>query len=493
MPFLVYLLLLNLLSPRLNSAAWPPGTPSPGALARCWAKQVEPLGPQYLQVRYQEQRSELEHSAQPWQQTPYQARGTLWINATQFRQIDTLFSPTRQKQYYAKTQADPQTLLVLEPGEDKLTAISPQRLAAQSLAVARYSPIWLLDYAHRYPPVLEPKRSSTQRACYQLQINQTRVSLYIRRSDGLLDQVTLLEADPMLGDLLTTITYQDYRRLDQSWQPTRITIDKVNGRLHDQVLLAQAKLSPQAPVLLQQPADYALTPVGQVSPTLQVEKYSDHLYFITLPHTDDRVMLVEFKDFLLVAEAPLSSENGELIIQQVRQLSPAKPIRYFVAGHHHPHYLGGVRPFVHRGATILSSPGNETYFHDLISAPHQLSPDSLALSPKPLKLESVGAHKTITDGQFRMEIYHMGHQSAHTDDYLIYYFPDQQLLFEDDLVWIPKTGKPARVSDRQAGLYRFIAQLGIPVRLIVQSWPVGDMGVKTEIPFTDLAASVEQK
>ncbi|WP_381508031.1 MBL fold metallo-hydrolase, partial [Spirosoma flavum] len=442
MPFLLYLLLLNLLNSRLTSASRPSGTMSQKVLARCWAKQVEPLGPQYLQVSYQEQRSELEHTAEPWQQTPYQARGTLWINATHFRQVDTLYSPTRKKVYYAKTQADPQTLLLLEPGEDKLATVSPQRLAAQLLAAARYSPIWLLDYAHRYPPALDPERSSTQRACYQLQLNQTRVRLFIRHSDGLLDQVTLLEADPMLGDLLTTITYQEYRRLGHSWQPTRITIDKVNGRLHDQVLLAQAKLTPQAPVLLQRPADYALTPVGEVTATLHSEKYSDHIYFITLPHTDDRVMLVEFTDFLLVAEAPLSSQNGELIIQQVRQLVPAKPIRYFVAGHHHPHYLGGVRPFVHRGATILSSPGNEAYIHDVTAATHQLSPDSLALAPKPLKLESVGAHKTITDGQFRMEIYHMGPQSAHTNDYLIYYFPDQQLLFEDDLVWLPKTGKP---------------------------------------------------
>ncbi|GAB3746068.1 MBL fold metallo-hydrolase [Spirosoma pomorum] len=467
--------------------------PAPDPLQTCWNKQVKPLQNQFLTLTYQEQKQEMEHSAEPWQQTPYQATGTVWVNASQFRQADTLLSPTRNKTYYAKIQATEQTILKLDHGQEKLASVTRQMLTEQLLHEARYSPVRLIEYAYQHHIRPDSKRSTAQRTCYPLSINETTVCLFIRRSNGLLDQITLLAPDDMLGDLLTTIRYENYTSANQSWQPTRVTIDKVNGKLHDQVQLVRSTIVPTAPKLLDAPADYQLASSTAPTPTAIPEKYNEHIHFVTLPHTDDRVMIVEFKDFLLVAEAPLSSQNGELIIQQARQLAPTKPIRYFVFGHHHPHYLGGVRPFVHKEATILCSPGNEAYVQQLVQAPHQLRPDSLQLSPKPLKLESVGAHKTISDGEFSLDIYHIGKLSAHTNDFLIFHFPSEQLLFEDDLVWIPKTGKPARVSARQTGLYKAIKTLELPVRTIVQSWPVADMGVKTTISFSELAASVEGK
>ncbi|QJD80823.1 MBL fold metallo-hydrolase [Spirosoma rhododendri] len=487
MPFVICLLFSWFLLP-IDSAPAVASDP----LLICWNNQVKPLQNRFVQLSYQEQRNELEHSAEPWQQTPYQASGTIWVNATNFRQIDTLRNTTRNRTSFTKTQADTQTLLV-KHGDDKLTSVSRAMLDEHPLTAARYSPIRLIEYAYQHHLRPDSASSTNQATCYRTTINQTVISLFIRRADGLLDRATLLAPDDMLGDVLTTLTYQDYAAVGPSQQPTRVIVDKVNGKVRDQVRLTQSIVTDQAPTLLDTPADYRLDMTPTPVATARSEKYSDHVYFVTLPHTDDRVMLVEFTDFVLVAEAPLNSENGELIIQQAHQLIPDKPIRYFVFGHHHPHYLGGVRPFVHKGATILCSPGNDDYVTYLVQAPHRLKPDSLAMAPKPLKLEAVGARKTITDGQFSMDIYHIGSQSAHTSDYLIYYFPSEQLLFQDDLVWIPKTGKPTRISTRQTGLYRAIQQLGIPVRTVIQSWPVADMGVKTEIPFAELAASVDSK
>ncbi|AUD06853.1 MBL fold metallo-hydrolase [Spirosoma pollinicola] len=475
----------------LPAPSTPPRRQEP--LLACWTRQVKPIQEHYLRFTYIEQRNELEHSAQPWQQTPYQARGIIWINAANFRQIDTVRNLTRQKTYVAKTQASAQALLLIEPGEDKLAPVTPERLLQQTIQAARYSPIGLIEYFYRHHIPQDRKRSTADQACYSTTMNKTLVRLFIRQSDGLLTQLVTVQADDMLGDVLSTITYHDYTWVGASQQPTRMTIDKINGKLYDQVQLSPGTLLSEAPQLMAMPADFQWQTPQAPKPAAQVEHYNDHLYFINLPHTDDKVMVVEFKDFMLVAEAPLSSQNGELIIREVRRLAPTKPIRYFVFGHHHPHYLGGVRPFVHKGATILCSPGNEAYVQYLTSAPHQLQPDSLARAPKALKLEEVGTHKTITDGQLRLDIYLIGSQSAHTNDYLIYYFPGEQLLFEDDSVWLAKTGMPARASARQVGLYEAIEHLGLAVGTIIQSWPVSDYGVKTVIPFADLKASMPVK
>lgn len=117
---------------------------------------------------------------------------------------------------------------------------------------------------------------------------------------------------------------------------------------------------------------------------MRVETYRPRLHFVELKHTDDRALVVEFNHFLLVAEAPLSSENGELIIWAAQQLAPGKLINYFVAGHH-PHYLGGLRPFVQRGATVLVGPGDEAYVRYFAAAPHTLRPDSLQRPPGPCR------------------------------------------------------------------------------------------------------------
>ena len=110
-----------------------------------------------------------------------------------------------------------------------------------------------------------------------------------------------------------------------------------------------------------------------------------------------------------------------------------------------------------------------------------------------LVFEEIKDSLKISDGKTEMTIYFIGEKSFHTKDYLIYYFPNEKILFEDDLVWISKSGELKKASNRQAGLFNAIKDLGIEVKTIIQSWPVKDYGVKTVIPFEDLEKSVSIK
>jgi hypothetical protein len=136
-----------LLTNSSNGSTWYAVAPDP--LSRCWKNQVQALGKQYIQAHYRHQRVELEHGARPWQQTPYQATGRLWLNAQGFRQSDTLFSPTRQKTYFTKTQTDAQAVLLLEHGTTKVSQASRARQLEQPLTLAPYSPLLLIEHAYR--------------------------------------------------------------------------------------------------------------------------------------------------------------------------------------------------------------------------------------------------------------------------------------------------------------------------------------------------------
>ena len=479
----------KLLLPLLLCLLLPWGASAKDYLNACWHQQGQPLQARYLQLGYRETLNELEHNAAPWQATAYTGRGTVWCNADNFLKRDTLQAATRT--YFSRTQRTAATLLFQDYGDQGLLAVSEETRREYVFRAARYSPVLLLAYfvQHRVPA---DKDAPAGFARYQATIGQTRVSLLIRRADALLDQVLLLAPDEMLGDVATSFTYRDYAPVAGLRYAASIHVEKFNGQVQDDVRVLTATVGSEAPALLIAPAGYQLPPASAVRPPdISVETFRPHLHFVALKHTDDRALVVEFDQFLLVAEAPLSSENGELIIREAQKIAPGKPIRYFVAGHHHPHYLGGLRPFVQRGATVLHGPGDGPYVRYLATAPHTLRPDSLQRHPRPLQAEEIQTSKTITDGRFEMQIFCIGAQSAHTNDYLIYYFPSEKLVFEDDLAALPAQGVPRKASARQAGLYRAIRALGLPVETVVQSWPVTATGLKTVFPFSDLEQSVK--
>ncbi|MEO0043129.1 MAG: hypothetical protein RL329_2577 [Bacteroidota bacterium] len=461
-------------------------------LQKCWEKQVKSQQDSYLTFSYQEKINTLEHSFEPWEQTKAVSKGRISQNTSHFLQKDTFQYVGRNKHYYTTSELNATQLLLLEHGDTTLFPVTKSMFLNKKIETSRYSGACLIDYFHQQK--IKPSKSTDKTwIVYETIINQAVVKLYIRKSDNLLDKTTILKHDDLFGDILTTVFYQDYAKLDGVFYAQHMVIEKINGKLLDDVIISNASLYKKILSLLVAPTQYQFAAEEVNKPDIKIEKYSNQIHFIELKHTDDRVLLVEFKDFLLVAEAPLSSENGDLILQAAKKIAPHKPVQYFVFGHYHPHYLGGIRAFVHEEATIICSKQDEAYVQYLTNAPHTLQPDHLQLHPKPLKIQEIKDSLTISDGSFEMKIYFIGKKSQHTNDYLVYYFPNEKLLFEDDLVWIPKVGDIPKSSGRQTGLYDAIQALHLDVKTIIQSWPVSEMGVKTVIPFADLEKSIMVK
>lgn len=486
MKVLCFSLLLVLVAAPLGHAR----SKAPDYLRACWQQQVQPLQRSPVSFRYQETLAQLEHSFQPWQATNYLGAGRLWSSPDGFAKSDTLRRGSSTN--FSQTQYSPATLLFQDYGDKQLTPVTEAAFAEFPVQAARYSPALLIGYFMARPHAPAPE-STPQTAVYETRLGGAVVRAYIDTRTGRLGKVTVLSADDLFGDVLTTYTYQDYATLGRLVYARRVVIEKINGKLTDTVTLLSA--APAAsPSLLPAPTGYRLAPAAPAGPSpITVEHYGPHLHLLGLAHTDDKVLVVEFDTFLLVAEAPLTSANGELIIREAHKIAPGKPIRYFVAGHYHPHYLGGVRPFVQRGATVLTTAGTRPYVQYLVAAPRTLRPDSLHLRPRPLKTEEITASKTIVEGGFEMQIHLIGSKSQHTNDYLIYYFPTEKVLFEDDLAWVPRQGEIKKASARQAGLYQAVRERGLDVTTVLQSWPVRDYGVKTVIPFSDLEQAMQAK
>jgi glyoxylase-like metal-dependent hydrolase (beta-lactamase superfamily II) len=466
------------------------GVVAKSELEKCFAKQVKPLQSQHLSFSYREQLNEFYHSPQPWQQKRYDGSGMVWCNGDQFLKQDTLVSGKRI--LYSKTQFSKDELLYLDYGRKEFSPITSATLASQLWECARYTPMPLIQYMAGQK--LSPEKQSDKAfAAYRSKIGDNVVTMYISSSDHLVSKITVLGNDDLYGDVLTSFVYADYVAEGKVIYPKKISIEKTNGKLKDELLVTAAHLVPVAPKLLDRPADYSVKQDIAEQEEIRLEKYNDHIYFLNLLHAGAKTMIVVFKDFLLVAEAPLNNKNGELIISEAQKIAPGKPIRYFTFGHHHPHYLGGMRAFIHKGATVLSVKSDEDYIRYLAGAPHSLMPDSLQYQPKQVSIEEINDSKTITDGSFQMQIHFVGKQSEHTEDYLVYYFPEERLLFEGDLVWVNKNGKTEKAGPTQAGLYQFITDHKLPVDTIIQSWGISFENYKTTIPFSEVAQSMSIK
>src|SRR5688572_17360483 len=244
-------------------------------LQECWNKLVKPTEGRYLTFSYKEKLNELEHSFEPWQQTNYAGQGIIWVNENGFMQSDTLVNVARNASYYSKTQLTKDDLLFLDYGDKELFAVTQSMFLEQPIKTARYSPLKLVAYFYRQKATLD-KESNKEFAVYKLTINKVIVKLFIRKDDNLLAKVTTLRDHDLFGDVLTTVSYTNYSKIENLFYPVNIAIDKINGKVKDEVVISSGAFAQEAPKLLEKPANYQLKEDQQPQPEIKTEKYSDH-------------------------------------------------------------------------------------------------------------------------------------------------------------------------------------------------------------------------
>ena len=241
-------------------------------------------------------------------------------------------------------------------------------------------------------------------------------------------RVSALANHVNLGDVRVSTTFADYqesggvklpRRLTTSTDDfttldVRVTKQAVDGDPGD---LAAPGAVTSAAVPVAAPANVTVT---EVSPGIWQLAGGSH-----------RSVVVEFADRLILIEAPQNDARTLAVIAKARELRPGKPLTHVVNTHHHFDHSGGIRAAVSEGLTVMTHEGNAAFFAEIVKRPHTLVPDALAKNPQPLKLETVGDEKVISDGTRTMTLYAV--PGDHTHTMLMAYFPREALLVEGDL------------------------------------------------------------
>jgi len=149
-------------------------------------------------------------------------------------------------------------------------------------------------------------------------------------------------------------------------------------------------------------------------------------------------VLVEFRDYVAVIEAPLNEARSLAVIAEVNRLVPNKPIRYLVNTHHHWDHLGGIRTYVHEGATVITHENNKPYYQEVLRAgTRTLEPDRFSLYPpeewsEGYIFETVREKYILGDDTRTVELYSI-QGLPHVAGMLIAYFPKEKIVVQADL------------------------------------------------------------
>jgi glyoxylase-like metal-dependent hydrolase (beta-lactamase superfamily II) len=260
-------------------------------------------------------------------------------------------------------------------------------------------------------------------------------TLYVDGTTKLPAKVVSRTSNPVLGDVTMETEFADYVDEGGFKLPSVIT-SRLDGEVVAVTRVKAASINADAGDLAA-PADAASAP-PEMLPRVEVAEVSKGIWYLT--GQSHHSVLAEFQDHLVLVEVP-NEARTLAVIAKARALVPGKPLTHAVVTHHHFDHSGGIRAAVSEGLTIIAHAGASKFVEDIVKRKHEIEPDALARSPKPLVMQTVEGEMVLEDESMAMTLYPV-EGSPHADTLLMAHFPRQGFLVQADLYSPPAPGAP---------------------------------------------------
>ena len=256
---------------------------------------------------------------------------------------------------------------------------------------------------------------------------------------NVVEHVETLVDNVFTGDTVLDGTYSEYRNLDGIQIPMHIVMREAGFPVLD-ITVAEVRPNSSEAVDVVARTTSATPPAQAVAGPPQAPlRIADGIWQL-IPNGEGSI-LVEFKDYVVMVEAPISDAISAASIEAAKRLAPGKPIKYVINTHHHADHSGGLRAYVAEGVPIITHESHRKYYEEQIfKNPHSLNPDRLARMPRAPIIETMKDKRVLTDGNMVLEI-HLMKEQLHTEGLLMVYVPKEKMLIQAD-AYIPRPGAP---------------------------------------------------
>jgi glyoxylase-like metal-dependent hydrolase (beta-lactamase superfamily II) len=268
-----------------------------------------------------------------------------------------------------------------------------------------------------------------------------QIGLAFDAVSGLLSRMQTLADHPVLGDTLTETVLSDYKEVQAGavrvLLPHRAQTIVGGETTQDLTYRTIAVNAGPGSGLLDPPTDAETVPAAAPGSGVVLTKLANDVYFAA--GGSHHSLFVVFQDHVVVVEAPLSEERSLAVLAKIAETAPGKPVRYLVPTHYHSDHTGGLRSYIARGVTIVTTPGNRAFVERLAKATKTIRPDSLAREPRAPLIETFTGKRVFDDGTRTLEARDIG-PNPHVTEAVIAYLPRERAVFVSDLFTIPLQG-----------------------------------------------------
>ena len=308
----------------------------------------------------------------------------------------------------------------------------------------RYFPHIYLRNALEHPTALsyegEISQEDSSSQLISTNHNGSRRLLYLDAVSGLLSKVETLRNYAPYGDGIQTLSFKDYASYGPLKLPQRLYSGSDYGAwggVSNEFSIAVIPDAERIEIDHQAMQAYKL-PDYTYRPDAQLKKLAEGIYVLeniteSKGQWSYNVLFAELEEGVLVAEAPISNEMSQKAMAVIKRIFPDKPITHLVQSHHHDDHWGGIREYMGVGATIVTTQGNFPLLQRIAKAPFRLNPDLLYKNNTAVSFEIVNKKRSLQGGSRIVEVHDIG-PTAHANEMLALYFPNEKILWQADMI-----------------------------------------------------------
>ena len=294
--------------------------------------------------------------------------------------------------------------------------------------------------------------------------NGLQWTLYFDAATNLLSKYELVVSDNLAGDAVQEWGFPGYRAVGKLKVPTgRIT--RRAGEVIEEVKYDDVQLNTKpAETAFAKPEGHEELPTPTPAATRET-KLAEGVYLF---ESGANSLVVEFTDHVMVVEPYAGGRGAKPTITKIKEMFPAKPVKYVVVTHYHDDHSGGLRPYVAEGTSIITTPANQKFFERMAAGTFTLaSDDQSKANRKPLFEFVQNGKRVFTDGKQTVEVIDIG-PSPHAKEMLVVYLPKEKIIFQGDLVNLPNSGRwmPSTVIAATVHFFDSIKRLNLDVQRI---------------------------